>query len=138
MPWISGANRRKWPCRVFVCDDNIDAAETLTALIRVMGHECEYTTKPLLVLEEVRRYQPTVVILDLGMPELDGYTLGNQLRQAFGFEAFYLVALSGWAAAGDRELTRKTGFDAHLAKPGEADMLKAMFQEVRGVAHRPR
>lgn len=103
-------------------------------LIRALGHECEFATNPLTVVKEVERCQPTFVILDLGMPELDGYTLARQLREAFGFDAFYLVALSGFGTAADREQSRKAGFDAHLVKPGEAGLMVAMFNEVCGTS----
>ena len=118
--------------RVLVVDDLLDAAESLARLLNVLGHEAQYVTDPLQALEVAKRMQPDLVFLDIGMPQLDGYTLARMLRAQFGFEGLRLVALTAWGRNEDRIASRQAGFDAHVLKPADPSMLESIVRTVCG------
>jgi signal transduction histidine kinase/DNA-binding response OmpR family regulator len=105
--------------RILIVDDNRDSAESLAMLLRVRGHEVRtaYDGKHGLVVAE--DYLPGVVILDIGLPGLDGYGVARALRASPLFRAALLVALTGYGAEEDRRACYRAGFDAHLVKPVE-------------------
>jgi len=111
------------PRRVLVVDDNVDAAVSLAALLRREGHEVAIGHDGWQALEEVPRFRPDVVILDLGMPGLDGIEAARRLRDMPQGRALRLVALTGWGQATDQQRTREAGFDRHLVKPAEREEL---------------
>jgi len=111
------------PRRVLVVDDNVDAAVSLAALLRREGHEVAIGHDGWEALEEVPRFRPDVVILDLGMPGLDGIEAARRLRDMPEGRALRLVALTGWGQTADQQRTREAGFDRHLVKPAEREEL---------------
>lgn len=113
--------------RVLVVDDNVDACETLVALLNAMGHQAACVSDPRQALDAALGAPPQVAFLDLGMPHLDGYALARQLRERFSAEELRLVALSGYGDDESRRKSRRSGFDAHVTKPAEPALLAAIF-----------
>jgi CheY-like chemotaxis protein len=106
-----------------VADDNADSAETLAALLRLDGHEVATASDGSEALERVQALRPEIVILDLGMPRMDGLEAARRLRTLPGGENMLLVALTGWGQPADRERTREARFDMHLVKPVDSAAL---------------
>jgi CheY-like chemotaxis protein len=110
-----------------VADDNIDAAGSLALRLELAGHEVRTAQDGREALAVARAFEPQVVLLDLGMPSMDGYETARHLRRlAWGKDA-RLIALTGWGQQQDRLRTAEAGFDLHLVKPvSEADLFKAI------------
>ena len=103
--------------RVLVVDDNRDAADTLAMMLRLLGAEVRTAYNGPSALEAVRVACPQVVLLDLGMPGMDGYAVAAQLRSEPQYQVLKLIALSGWGQQEDLQRTSAAGFDGHLVKP---------------------
>jgi PAS domain S-box-containing protein len=116
--------------RILVVDDNRDAAESLAMVLRIMGHDVYTAHGGMEGVEIVAESHPDVVLMDLGMPTVDGYEAARRIRaQQRGSEPF-LVALTGWGAEADRRRTHDAGFDRHLVKPVDTGVLTKMFAEL--------
>jgi signal transduction histidine kinase len=110
--------------RVLVVDDNSDAADSMGLLISELGAEVQVAYDGVNALKAVRDFGPTLVLLDIGMPGLDGYEACQQIRREKG-SAVSIVAVTGWGQDADRRRTADAGFDAHLTKPVELEELTA-------------
>jgi CheY-like chemotaxis protein len=117
--------------RVLVADDNRDAAESLGALLRALGNEVSLAYDGVEAVEAARAFRPHLILLDIGMPRLDGYGAAREIRKDAGTQGIRLVALTGWGQDEDRRRAREAGFDAHLVKPAELDALRRMLAQVR-------
>jgi len=116
--------------RVLVVDDNVDAADTLAASLRFVGHEVLTFYRGKDALAEAARWAPEVAILDIGMPDMDGYDVARGLRALHA--PIRLIALTGWGQENDVKLARAAGFDMHRTKPVDlADLMAAIAQDVR-------
>jgi PAS domain S-box-containing protein len=113
--------------RVLVVDDNRDAAETLGALVGMMGHEVAVANDGYQALRTMASMLPQVVFLDIGMPGMSGYEVAQAARRDARLDGVRLVALTGWGGEADRARTREAGFDAHLTKPATVDAIEAML-----------
>jgi PAS domain S-box-containing protein len=112
---------------VLIVDDNVDAAELLAMYIEAVGHRCTVCHSPSRALEHVARRRPDLCVLDIGLPEFDGYELARRLRAQPGMQHVPLVALSGYGQAQDREQALAAGFERHFVKPVKAaDILAVM------------
>ena len=124
---IERSGRLPAPCRILIVDDNVDAAYVLTLLLRGLGHEVEAVEGGFAALERGPEFHPRVVLLDLGMPGLDGFETARRIRQQAWGRSLSLVAVTGWGQSRDRLRTRDAGFDAHLVKPVcVADLLSVL------------
>jgi CheY-like chemotaxis protein len=103
--------------RILVVDDNNDAAETLAAMLRVSGHQVETAGDGLQALTVAPSFAPDVVLLDLGMPNLNGYETATRIRAQPWGRHVALIAITGWGQPEDRQRTVEAGFNAHLVKP---------------------
>jgi signal transduction histidine kinase len=103
--------------RILVVDDNQDAAELLTEVLRLEGHEVEFALDGDQALAKLSNFRPSVAVLDIGLPGLDGYELGERIRAQLAPHAITLIALTGYGQAHDRERSRRAGFATHLVKP---------------------
>jgi PAS domain S-box-containing protein len=112
--------------RVLVVDDNRDGAESLSAMLGLIGHEVEVAFDGPSALEKARVYAPEVVLCDLGLPGMSGYEVARRLRELRP-DGMRLVAVSGYAAPEDVEESRRAGFDAHLAKPPDLSALALLI-----------
>ncbi len=115
------------PSRILVVDDNVDAATTLGMLLRLGGHEVLLSHDGPAALEAARSFVPDVVLLDIGLPGLDGYGVARVLRQSPETESALLIAVSGYGQDEDRRRSREAGFDQHLTKPVDFDVLTALL-----------
>jgi CheY-like chemotaxis protein len=122
------------PQRILVVDDNIDAARSLEMLLRSLGHETRVVHDGAEALRAVPGYRPHIVLLDIGMPGLDGYEVARRLRAMDGGEALRIVAVTGWGQEADREKSREAGFDLHLVKPVEPGELVRVLDERWGAS----
>ena len=111
--------------RILVVEDNLDAAESLATLIELMGHEVRSVHDGASALETAAAFRPDVVLLDIGLPDIDGYEVAPRLRQQPGLERIALAALTGWGQEEDRLRARTAGFDHHFVKPIDVDGLRA-------------
>ena len=115
------------PRRILVADDNSDAVEALALQLRLAGHDVRSANDGLEALEVAETFAPQVVLLDLGMPRMDGYETARQIRRKWWGKGATLVALTGWGGQQDRQKTTDAGFDAHLVKPvTEFDLFHAI------------
>jgi CheY-like chemotaxis protein len=112
--------------RVLIIEDSVDAAEIMGEMLGRRGHEIRIAHDGATGLSVARSFHPHVILLDIGLPDIDGYTVAHRLRgEALGGDL--LVALTGYGEAEDRERARKAGFDRHLTKPVDPDALIALF-----------
>jgi two-component system CheB/CheR fusion protein len=111
--------------RVLVVDDNVDAARSLAAVARALGHGVEVAHDGASALATHAKLRPDVVLLDLGMPGMDGFEVARRLRESD--DEVLIVAISGYGAAADRRKTRAAGFDHHVTKPVSAELLQRLL-----------
>ncbi|MGH8149405.1 MAG: response regulator [Steroidobacteraceae bacterium] len=109
--------------RILVVDDNRDALESLAALMELAGHVVCAAPDGEVALALSASFRPDVVLLDLGLPKLDGYEVARRIRAEPWGKAMVLIALTGWGQDEDRRRTRESGFDSHMVKPLELEVL---------------
>src|SRR5262249_13809384 len=125
------------PRRILVVDDNVDAAESLAVLLRLEGHEVRVASDGPGALEAAQADPPEMVVLDLGMPGMDGFEVARRLRSLPGSKDTLLVAVTGWAQADDRRRCYAAGFDGHLPKPVDWDALRQFLSHPKLVRRKP-
>ena len=124
-------------CRVLVVDDNLDAAESIAMFLSLAGHEVKTVGDGPQALSCAPAFQPDVVVLDIGLPGLDGYEVARRLRQMPQTSDALLIALTGYGQQSDQALAREAGFDEHLVKPADPDALtQAIFKRQEALALR--
>jgi len=126
-PSIPQPHMRVPPRRILVVDDNEDAATALAMMLRLEGHEVESFFSAAEALARAAEFKPEVALLDIGLPEMDGYELAQRLRESVGPRRIRLVALTGYGQAEDRERARSVGFDEHLVKPADLRALQQVL-----------
>jgi len=111
------------PRRVLIVDDNEDAANSLAMVLKLNGHETDaaYTSSD--ALARAAQFKPDVVLLDIGLPGMDGYQVAQRIRELPGLRNIRLVAVTGYGRSDDRRRARDAGFDDHLTKPVEFSVL---------------
>jgi CheY-like chemotaxis protein len=131
-----GRNRRTMiSSRVLVIDDNVDAADTTAMLVEALGGSVAVAYGGEAGIAQAVAFRPRVVLLDLGMPGIDGYETCRRMRQALGAQVF-IVALTGWGQEQDKDEALRAGFDAHLTKPADPAALEQLLEaaEPRGTS----
>ena len=113
--------------RVLIVDDNEDAASSLAALLQITGHEAYTVHDGSAALEAARAHPPDVMLLDIGLPTIDGYELCRRVREEPWGKAMKLIALTGWGQEDDRRRSLEAGFDSHLVKPVDYAELLALL-----------
>lgn len=115
------------PLKILVVDDNVDAAHSLQMLLSMKGFAVTTAFDGVAALAGVQRERPDVVVMDIGMPGMNGYEAATLMRQQPGGEDITLIALTGWGSVADRQRARQAGFDHHLVKPVDsATLLRCM------------
>jgi PAS domain S-box-containing protein len=114
--------------RILLAEDNIAAAESLAGLLRHLGHAVTVTHDGAAALAAAGIERPEIAILDIGLPEMDGYALARRLRELPGGDRALLVALTGYGTDADRLQARAAGFDHHLVKPADMQQLLALIE----------
>ena len=119
------------PRRILIVDDNEDAANSLALLLKLGGHETAsvYTAKD--ALQRAPVFRPEVVLLDIGLPGMDGYEVAQKMRELPGLRDITLVAVTGYGRSDDRLRARDAGFDVHLTKPVEYAVLERTLAGLR-------
>ena len=118
--------------RILVVDDNVDAATTLAALLRVQGHEVRTAHDGIEALEMLQDFAPDAAILDIGMPRMNGYTLATRIRETMRDAQPLLIAVTGWGQEEARRRSKAAGFDHHLVKPVDPGTLAALLSVPSG------
>ncbi|MGH8217906.1 MAG: PAS domain S-box protein [Steroidobacteraceae bacterium] len=113
--------------RVIVVDDNADAADSLALLLQAVGHDAEAVHSSREALERIKSFKPEIALLDIGLPEIDGYELAKHLRAGREFSGLRLVAVTGYGRAEDRQRACAAGFDDHLVKPVDLQSLERVL-----------
>jgi PAS domain S-box-containing protein len=114
--------------RILVVDDNPDAADSLGMVLRMMGHEVHTAHDGLEAVGAATAFQPEVVLLDIGLPKLNGYEVARRIRDQPAGTEVLLVALSGWGQEEDRQRAREAGFDGHMTKPVDVRALQRLLE----------
>ncbi len=128
-PHSTGQTPDATPLRVLVVDDNRDSAETLSMLLELMGNEISVAYDGEQALAIANEIKPDVVLLDIGLPKMNGYEVARQIRQEPWGNNPILVAITGWGQTEDKDLSRESGFDHHLVKPVDHDHLLKLIQK---------
>ncbi len=118
------------PLRVLVVDDNVDAAQTLEMLLKSSRHEVRMAHDGPSTLDVASEFQPNVVVLDIGLPRMDGYEVARRMRQIPSYKDVVLVALTGYGQDSDRQTSRNAGFDHHMVKPADFAKLQQILADV--------
>lgn len=113
--------------RILVVDDNVDVAESMAVLLELEGHQVRTVYTAHAALETARAFQPDVVLLDIGLPGMDGYEVAKRLRASPATRQALLIALTGYGREEDRARSKAAGFDQHLVKPVEPEALNALI-----------
>jgi CheY-like chemotaxis protein len=115
-------------CRILVAEDNSDAAEMMRVMLEFKGHDVRVATDGLHAVEIAAAFKPQIAFLDIGMPRMDGYEAARRIRELLGRDVM-LVALTGWGQDEDKRRSRDVGFDQHLTKPPEPDVLERLIYQ---------
>jgi signal transduction histidine kinase len=120
-------------CRILVVDDNRDSAESLATLLKLTGHEAHTAHDGVAAVEAAAALRPDVVLLDIGLPKLNGFDAARRIRQQPWGKGMVLVALTGWGLEEDRQQSREAGFNEHMVKPvNHAALMKLLAEAGAG------
>lgn len=117
------------PRRILVVDDNCDAANTLARLLSLLGHHVDTARDGLEAVARAETFRADVILMDIGMPRLDGYQAARRIREQAHLQPLKLVALTGWSQEEHRRRSAESGFDAHLLKPVDVQVLESLLAE---------
>jgi CheY-like chemotaxis protein len=123
---------RSTPQRILIADDNADSAESMGMLLRLMGNDVRIASDGLDAVEQAAAFQPDIVLMDIGMPRLDGYEAARRIRNQAWSRDTLLVAVTGWGPSDSSEQATAAGFDCHFTKPLDPAELRRL---VSGRAH---
>jgi CheY-like chemotaxis protein len=112
-----------------VVDDNHDAADVLSEALQMLGHQTSVAYDAFATLETVAKFQPQVMLIDIGMPMMDGYELARKLRAMTELGTPRLIALTGFGQDSDRAQAFEAGFDEHMVKPIDIERLRTVLQK---------
>jgi signal transduction histidine kinase len=118
------------PLRILVVDDNLDSADSLGLLMKLLGNEVRIVHDGLAAVEAANEFQPRVVLLDIGLPSLNGYEAAKKIRQQPRGNEAVLIAVTGWGEDIDRQRSKQAGFDHHMVKPVDPDVLTKLLDEL--------
>jgi CheY-like chemotaxis protein len=125
------ADARNGPQRILVADDNADSAESMGMLLRLMGNDVRIANDGVEAVEQAAAFQPDIVLLDIGMPRLDGYEAARQIRAQPWSRDTLLVAVTGWGPRDDDGRAEAAGFDRHFTKPLDPAELRNLVKGSR-------
>jgi PAS domain S-box-containing protein len=127
-PALEGDAAPAHGCRILVVDDNVDSAQSMALLLELEGYEVRMAHDGPETLRLAREFRPRVVLLDIGLPGMNGYEVASVLRKAPGGEHLVLIALTGYGQEEDRQQSKAAGFDHHLTKPVDHDWLSSLIK----------
>jgi signal transduction histidine kinase/CheY-like chemotaxis protein len=117
--------------RILIADDNADSAESMGMLLRLMGNDVRIASDGLEAVEQAANFQPDIVLMDIGMPRLDGYEAARRIRNQDWSRDTLLVAVTGWGPSDDSEEATAAGFDHHFTKPLDPAELRRLVSGMR-------
>jgi PAS domain S-box-containing protein len=117
--------------RILVADDNVDAADSLARMLKMMGHDVRTANDGAESIAIANDFKPDLVFLDIGMPKLNGYEACRKIKEKSWTESTVFVALTGWGQDEDKRKAREAGFDQHLTKPVDYSTLEKLFSETK-------
>ena len=117
------------PSRILIVEENRDAAHTLGMVCEQMGHQCSYAYDGIAAVEMARRVHPNVVLLDIGLPRLDGFEVAHQLRADPSLRGVLIIAVTGSAREEDRTRALEIGIDYYLVKPADPRFLESLLRQ---------
>jgi CheY-like chemotaxis protein len=123
---LEAANEKK---RVLVVEDNLDSAETLATMLDMMGHEARVANDGPTGIDVFARFKPSIVLLDIGLPGLSGFEVAERLRADPAASSLKIIALTGYGSDSDRARSKTAGFDHHLVKPVDFEVLEKLLRE---------
>jgi PAS domain S-box-containing protein len=116
--------------RILVVDDNEDAANSLALLLRMKGHDVRTAYDGIGAVDVAALYRPDVILLDVGLPRLNGFDAARRIRESDHGKDIFLIALTGWGHAEDRRRSKEAGFDHHLVKPADPHVLESVLNSL--------
>jgi len=131
---LQKAQKAAAPMKVLIVDDNVDSAQTSLWMLDLMGHKATVAHEGLTALEMAHEIKPDVVLLDIGMPGMDGYEVCRQLRQMPEMKNKTVIAQTGWGQESDRQKAFAAGFDHHITKPVSLDLLTQLLADIKRTA----
>ena len=114
-------------CRILVVDDNRDSADSLATVLQLMGHSIQRAYDGLEAVQAAAAFRPDVVLMDIGLPKMNGYEAAREIRKQTWGRAMSVIALTGWGTEEDKRRASEAGFDYHLTKPVEAGALEELL-----------
>jgi CheY-like chemotaxis protein len=123
----NGDTHRRSAYRILVVDDNKDGADSLAMMLRVMGHDTRTAHDGFAALEAAAAFRPDVVLLDIGLPKLNGYDVARRIREQPWGEGMVLIAQTGWGQEEDKCRSKEAGFNFHLVKPVDPAALEKLL-----------
>lgn len=120
------------PCRILVIDDNTDSAESMLMVLELFGHQGRTAPDGNTGLQVAADFMPQMVLLDIGLPDINGYEVARRIRAAPWGHGMFIIAATGWGQATDKQLAQDAGCDAHLTKPIDFTKLQALIQQLPG------
>ena len=117
--------------RILVVDDNHDSALSLAMMLSIMGHETRTAHDGESAVSTAEQFLPDVVLLDIGLPKLNGYEVAQRIRSAEWGAAMFLIAVTGWGQDEDRQRSSEVGLDLHMVKPVEPAALEKLLASLR-------
>jgi signal transduction histidine kinase len=130
-PTAEDAVERSTPQRILIADDNADSAESMGMLLRLMGNDVRIASDGLEAVEQAAVFQPDIVLMDIGMPRLDGYEAARRIRNQGWSRDTLLVAVTGWGPSDASEEATAAGFDRHFTKPLDPAELRRLVGSIR-------
>ena len=122
-------------CRILIADDNRDAAESMSMVLRLMGNEVRTVHDGVQAIEEAAAFRPDVLLLDIGMPRMNGYDVARRVREQRWGSEMILVALTGWGQDDDKRRAIEAGFDQHFTKPVNPAVLEKLVKGLHAAAN---
>jgi two-component system, chemotaxis family, CheB/CheR fusion protein len=117
--------------RILIVDDYPGAADACRLLLDLLGHECEIATTGTEALAQMSIFEPDLVLLDIGLPDLNGYEVAQQIRGNSTMSHVFIAAMTGWATPLDRERSLASGIDVHVEKPPRRETFESLIERAR-------
>lgn len=117
--------------RILVVDDNHDSALSLAMMLSIMGHDTRTAHDGESAVETAESFLPEVVLLDIGLPKLNGYEVAQRIREQPWGRSMFLIAVTGWGQEEDRQRSSEVGLNVHMVKPVEPAALERLLSELR-------
>jgi len=116
--------------RILIVDDNVDSADSLAMLLEITGNKTYMAHDGVEAIEAIEKYRPEVVLLDIGLPKIDGHEVCRHVREQPWGKHIVVIALTGWGQEDDRRKSEEAGFNGHLVKPVDYDKLLELLSEL--------